>query len=415
MSAISEPLRGDVRRARLSRAGPGLIVQAMSARESIARLTDAELDGWRKRCDPPADAVVAAFEERGERTRDLLGACRRLAPVEPRCAAFLDAVRARPPFTGDVEAALRLFERNGPLVLLLGFPVLIESYAGARDNKVLVLSGRLAGSGAFARLVETARFVAAVCAPGALAPEEAGWRSALSVRLLHAWVRSLSRRAGYDVARYDEPINQEALAGTLTLFGHGILACLTRLGVSVKKEEAESWHALWRHVGWLIGVDPALLPETYEGEVALYERIKAHEFRPDADTRVLFEAALEDVTRGSAERMPMWFKALGGWTLASRTFLEQLTLRCVDPALARALGLRPEPIYRAMFDGAALSQRAVGGAQHLAPIERASRAFMGTLARELPPVLAGTRVTPRYDDPGFRQLRARASSARRTG
>src|SRR5690606_32953091 len=334
------------------------------------------------------------------------------APVEPRCAAFLDAVRARPPFTGDVEAALRLFERNGPLMLLLGFPVLVDSYAGARDNKVLVLSGRLAGSGAFTRLVETARFVAAVCAPGALRPEEAGWRSILSVRLLHAQVRALCRREGYDVARYDEPINQEAMSGTLMLFGHGLLTCLRRLGVLVSEEEAASWHGLWREIGWLLGVDPELLPATYAEEVALYERIKAHQFIPDDDTRRLFTTAVADVTRGANERMPLWFKALGGWTLSSKTFLEQLTVRCCDPMLWRYLGLTPAPLFRAAFGASSATTQAFGRlARESAAIARASRALMGLLARELPPVLAGTRAAPRYDDPGFERPRAQRRSS----
>ena len=385
----------------------------MSAAQITARFTFEELDRWRLRCDPLADAVLEALAERGEKSRDLLGACRRLAPLDARCATFLAAARGPLPFArGDREPAYRLFERNGPLLLLLGFPVLVDSYAGARDNKVLVLSGRLAGSGAFARLVETARFVAAVCAPGALAPEQAGWRNILSVRLLHAQVRALCRRAGFDVARYDEPINQEAMCGTLMLFGHGLLTCLRRLGVAVSEEEAESWHGLWREVGARLGVDAELLPATYAEEIARYERIKAHQFIPDGDTRALFTAAVADVTRGASERMPLWFKALGGWTLGSKSFLEQLTLRCVDPLLSRHLGLVAAPHWSAAFSASAMSAQAFGRlSRESAAVDRASRALMGLLARELPPVLAGTRAAPRYDDPGFSTLRAQRRSS----
>lgn len=197
------------------------------------------------------------------------------------------------------------------------------------------------------------------------------------------------------------------MCGTLMLFGHGVLTCLRRMGVEVTGAEAESWHALWRAAGWLLGVDPALLPETYAEEVALYDRVKAHAYRPDADTRALFEAAVRDVTRGASERMPFWFKALGGWSLASREFLEQLTVRCVDESVWRYLGLAPRQRWSAFFGAGAVAQRRLSRAAHRSvALERTSRAFMGMLARQLPPVLAGTRAPPRYDDPGFRALRA---------
>ncbi len=375
----------------------------------MQRFTDEELDRWRRVCDPLADDALEAIEAHRDRSRDLLATCRRLAlRGDARCARFLDAA-SRPPAWAQPELARggqRFFQRNGPFVLLLGFPVLIDSYAGANDNKVLVMSGRL-GSGAFVRLVETARFTAAVCLPGALESERPGWRSALSVRLLHAWVRRLCRRAGYDVARYDEPINQEALCGTLMLFSHGVLTCARRMGMRVTVEEAESWHALWRHIGWLLGVDEALLPETYADEIALYERIKAHQYYPDADTTELFEAAVRDVTRGAKARMPAWFTALGGWTLQSPEFLAHLTRRCCDPSLAEHLGLRSDPGWDRVIDAFALSNRALGLAHaRSALLERATRALKGTLVEVLPPALSGIREEPRYDDPGFRTLRA---------
>lgn len=379
------------------------------ARRVRERFTDEELERWRARCDPLADGALAAIRESGERERDLLTACRRLAARDERCAALLEAARRPPAWSRPEEHGLaqRLFARNGPWILLLGFPVLVDSYAGSRDNKVLVMSGRLAGRGAFDRLVETARFVESVCAPGALEVERPGWRGVLRVRLLHAWVRALCRDAGHDAARFGEPINQEAMCGTLMLFGHGVLTCLRRMGVEVTGAEAESWHALWRAAGWLLGVDPALLPETYAEEVALYDRVKAHAYRPDADTRALFEAAVRDVTRGASERMPLWFKALGGWSLASRDFLEQLTVRCVDESVWRYLGLAPRRRWSAFFGAGAVAQRRLSRAtRRSVAVERTSRAFMGMLARQLPPVLAGTRAPPRYDDPGFREQRA---------
>lgn len=56
-------------------------------------------------------------------------------------------------------------------------------------------------------------------------------RALLAVRLLHAQVRAHCRRAGYAVDRFDEPVNQEAMVGTLMLFSLGVIKALGKLGV----------------------------------------------------------------------------------------------------------------------------------------------------------------------------------------
>jgi hypothetical protein len=119
--------------------------------------------------------------------------------------------------------------------------------------------------------VETAQFAWDAVQPGGLRPGAAVATAILKVGLLHAWVRVLCRRGGYDVAQLDEPNNQEAMCGTLMLFSHGVLKALQKLGVAVTEAEGESYHKLWRYAGALMGVDERKLPETWAGERALYE------------------------------------------------------------------------------------------------------------------------------------------------
>jgi len=364
---------------------------------------DPWLDGFRRRCDPLADAVIEVVDREGGGRA--LPACERLAAGgEPACVRFLDATSELPDWVDFDEhhAGRRMFERNGLLALLVGFTVLVDSYAGRNDNKVLMLSGRLRGGSAFRRLVETAAFVREVVAEGALRPGGSGHRAVLSVRLLHARVRVCCRAAGYEVDRYDEPINQEALCGTLMLFSSGVILALEKLGVRVTEQERESYHRLWRAAGWLMGVDEALLPETYAGELELYERMKAHQYWPDADTRVLFEAAVEGIA-GGARGLPLRLQVLGAGLLRSKGFMREFTRYCVDPRLGEFLVERGDVRMRAVLEAVRAVAAVVSRVQQVPGVDGIAhgvqaRMFGGVIEA----LLGGQRAG--FDDPGFREV-----------
>lgn len=373
------------------------------------------LDGLRRRCDPLADDVVAAIaaDPTLRRERDLLAACEALAARgEPAATRFVAETAVLPAWVDFARftKGREMFLRYGGLSLLVGFTVLVDSYAGAKDNKVLVASGRLRDAGAFRRLVETASFTLTCVEEDALRPRGPGHRAALSVRLLHAKVRRHCRAVGHDVARYDEPINQEAMCGTLMLFSCGVIIALERLGVHVTDEEKESYHALWRAAGWLLGIDEELLPETWAGELALYDRLKAHQYWPDDDTRLLFEQAVRGVSRGTAA-LPWWIQLLGGRVMQSETFLRAFTARCVDPRLAAHLDIRVAGAHRAAFSLAAVAFGAASRFEGRRPLLHAAmtRANAALVRRVVAEMIADRPV--RFEDPGF----ARGAAARTSG
>ncbi|KAK0558726.1 hypothetical protein OC844_004926 [Tilletia horrida] len=119
-----------------------------------------------------------------------------------------------------------------------------------------------------------------------------GWQSSVRVRLLHANVRAKiqhsvqARQARsatmfdadadadgdkktkeaaaafanlYDEERNGVPINQEDLLATLASFSTSPLWCMGRMGHHVNPQEREDFVALWRHVGFYMGCEPALL------------------------------------------------------------------------------------------------------------------------------------------------------------
>jgi len=132
------------------------------------------------------------------------------------------------------------------------------------------------------RLIDTGGFLACCFAPlvsidseekvptaASLRPGGKGWEAALRVRVLHAKVRrallqSKKAGSGWDVERDGIPINQEDLAATLLAFSVNVLLGIeTVAGRPLPESEQRDYLALWRYLGWLLGVDTV---ETEDGQ-----------------------------------------------------------------------------------------------------------------------------------------------------
>lgn len=135
------------------------------------------------------------------------------------------------------------------------------------------------------RLIDTGGFLACCFAPdtstdcgsnetaASLRPGGKGFDSALRVRVLHAKVRrSLlqSKSDGQSIPRWDiesngVPINQEDMAATLLAFSVNVLLGIEIIsGQPLPEKEQRDYLALWRYLGWLLGVDTV---ETDHGQV----------------------------------------------------------------------------------------------------------------------------------------------------
>ncbi|CAB9518710.1 Conserved hypothetical protein [Seminavis robusta] len=113
------------------------------------------------------------------------------------------------------------------------------------------------------RLMDTGAFVGACLQSkdvAAILPGGDGWKAALRVRLLHAKVRRqlLLRKGGrqWDTKNLGIPINQEDMAATLLAFStNALLGAEMLLGRPLPLSERLDYLALWRYLGWLLGVD----------------------------------------------------------------------------------------------------------------------------------------------------------------
>ena len=74
----------------------------------------------------------------------------------------------------------------------------------------------------------------------------------------------------YDVKKYGIPINQEDMAATLLAFSTNVLMGVSLLaGRPVPEQEKRDYLALWRYLGWLLGVETvaAQIPTTLDTDV----------------------------------------------------------------------------------------------------------------------------------------------------
>jgi hypothetical protein len=93
---------------------------------------------------------------------------------------------------------------------------------------------------------------------------------------MHAAVRLLVRRRGWDDACDGVPVNQQQLLGTMLAFSCVVTDALRAIGLEVRDDEAEAWFHLWRVVGVLLGIEEANLPADLAAGTASMQAFRDH-------------------------------------------------------------------------------------------------------------------------------------------
>lgn len=262
--------------------------------------------------DPLADAVVEAFERLppGTGSRMLDTALRQgieAAAGAPEALRALFAEVDHVPAWVDDEA----LERGGELLLRSGWfgglalgTSLLYGYASPGGNKPLAFSGRLTQQTP-RRLVETSRFVEATCVPGGLSRFAEGFAITVRVRVVHAKVRRMLLSSDRWSSRdWGLPASQHDMGSTSLLFSAVVIETLERVGFDFDPEEVHLYMQLWRYSGYLMGVDPEILPTSEREARRLMDMVAATEAEPDEDSRRLSRALFatgEDPPRATKE------------------------------------------------------------------------------------------------------------------
>ncbi len=284
--------------------------------------SEASLQQWRAVGDPLADAVVRDLASQGPLTNifDLLGAVRERAEAgDAKCAQLLEHA-TRVPEWADFDGMVpgqRLIATYGPFV---GLSLLSGSLVGGavfqKMALVTAMTGMLSGS-ATQRLNETMAMVLRMAFPGQIEPGGKAHETLARVRLLHAGIR----RHLLDTGRFrhdtEVPINQQDLAITLALFGYVNVRNLLKLGVRLRRNEIDSFILLWRYAGHVLGIDPALLPETIDKQQAFFLSSCKHQAKPDKLSEQT-KCVLDDVAKTLTRRAPPAYPTI-------QTFLHQVT------------------------------------------------------------------------------------------
>ena len=90
-----------------------------------------------------------------------------------------------------------------------------------------------------------------------------------------------------------QPLSQLHKAAVLMTFSHVMLRGWRQLGLRLSRDEQDAYLHYWNVVGFLIGVDPQLLPANVDEARDLFELIKARDAAPTQDGAALTLAAIK--------------------------------------------------------------------------------------------------------------------------
>lgn len=243
--------------------------------------------------DPDADALVAELDPLGSQwSSRLINAAMTmkdmavLLDAPPMLMDFFEKA-ARPPEWVDPDEfvpAIRMFHRNSRLILgaFVG-GVLVEGFS-TNIGRSFNITGRLRDRGV-RRLKQNNRHMIEMFMPQGLAIDGDGWRLSVRVRLVHAQVRHLlSNSDNWDIEAWGVPLSSAHMGYSITAFSARLLQHMKSLGAIFNEEEAESFLAVWRYAGHLMGIPETILFQNEKDALELYRIGRMCEPPPNWDS-----------------------------------------------------------------------------------------------------------------------------------
>ncbi len=230
--------------------------------------------------DPVADAAIEelASLDRAEATLFIKSLMDQedeeaFRDAPPALRALFDEMES-PPDWVDLAAftpGVRMFHRNSKLVLgaFVG-GVLVEGFS-TNISKSFFITGRVRDQGV-RRLKQNNRHMIELFVPGGMDRGGDGWKLSVRVRLVHAQVRHLLRESEeWDKAAWGEPISAAHVGFSISAFSARLLKHMESLGSVFNDEERESFMAVWRYSGLLMGIPETILFKTEEEALRIFE------------------------------------------------------------------------------------------------------------------------------------------------
>ncbi len=155
--------------------------------------------------------------------------------------------------------SVRMFHRNSQVVLAAFVAgVLIEGFT-TNIAKSFFITGRVRDQGV-RRLGQNNRHMMEIFLPGGLYRDGDGWKLSIRIRIVHARLRHLLRNSeDWDAEAWGAPISAAHLGYAISSFSARLLKHMKTLGADYNDEEYNSFMAVWRYSGYLMGIPETIL------------------------------------------------------------------------------------------------------------------------------------------------------------
>ena len=149
---------------------------------------------------------------------------------------------------------VRMFHRNSRVILAAFVAgVLIEGFT-TNIAKSFFITGRVRDQGV-RRLGQNNRHMMEIFLPGGLYREGDGWKLSVRIRIVHARMRHLLNHSEeWDAEAWGVPISAAHLGYAVSAFSARLLKHMKTLGAEYNAEEYDSFMAVWRYTGYLMGI-----------------------------------------------------------------------------------------------------------------------------------------------------------------
>ena len=229
-----------------------------------------------------------------------------LKDAPPAVHKFVEELETVPDWVdvADFAGGIRAFHRDSSLCLaaMLG-GVLVEGFS-TTIAKPFFITGRLRDQGV-RRLRQNNRHMIEILLPGGLETRGDGWRLSVRIRLVHAKVRQLFDRSDeWDSDVSGVPISAAHVGYAITAFSARMLQHMRSLGASYSDTERDSFMAVWRYSGHLMGIPPTILFRDYAAALEMFRIGALCEPDPDIESIAMANALVHSapLVAGTTDR-----------------------------------------------------------------------------------------------------------------
>ena len=171
----------------------------------------------------------------------------------------------------DFAPGVRMFHRNSSVILAAFVAgVLIEGFT-TNIAKSFFITGRVRDQGR-RRLGQNNRHMTEIFLPGGLYRHGDGWKLSVRIRIVHAQIRHLLLNSDeWDYDAWGLPVSGAHLGYAVSAFSARLLKHMKTLGAQYNDVEYNSFMAVWRYTGYLMGIPESILFHDGDEALRLYD------------------------------------------------------------------------------------------------------------------------------------------------